>query len=129
MQRDQASESAKELQKAAAVYGKFMDSDNANEKKPTAQIQELDENESSDETNLETCRGGADELSSKPHQSHSSLLSYYKRERSNDPREEDKQGSSSSANRQSRQKSNESTVSFDTWAFAISDSRTVVKNA
>ena len=37
--------------------------------------------------------------------------------------------SSSSGNGgQSRTKSNESTVSFDTWAFAISDSRTVVKN-
>ena len=86
-------------------------------------------NEGNDsDTGLETCKGD-DETSAICSQSHKSLLGYV-----NMPNDKELSMSykvatkdSSRSNRDRSCDSNVSSVSFDTWAFAISDSRTVEK--
>ena len=68
-------ESEETKQQEPVVYGKFYSDDSI--KKPSHQKSPAE----ADETNIETCKeevGDSDCLSSKPPQSHSSLLSYYR---------------------------------------------------
>ena len=108
------------------VYGKFIDEDDKLSMKP--QQQDLSGAAEDSDTGVDTCR---DENESSAMRSHSSLLSYMKLPEEttvpeNTKVDEDQTCMSHSKNKKSHD-SNASTVSFDTWAFAISDSRTVVR--
>ena len=102
------------------VFGKFID-----DSKPIKTSGALADVADS-ETGLETCRGDDEDTSAFQSQSHQSLSSYVNRPQGTE-QDHKREDDSQQHKRSSSNDSNASTVSFDTWAFAISDSRTVAK--